>query len=299
MGLVGPCRRIRRVVALAAVGLLVLAGCSGAGASSRSPAVAVRIDAPVHDPVWSHNARSLLAVTEGSSRIAKIDPPVRAGAPPTARTTLSEPLRDVGENIATSPTGKDVVFVPQPRLGRVAVVSVEDLRRVRTFRAGPSPSFVAEDSGSRALLVMSTDGSTVTGVDLQDNKVLSPQHVRAGPKAEVDGGKRGRLIDYHVAGPRGIALYKGSPSSVKKEDEIAVRADKSAGDLVKPTRLYVVQKGTGHLLAVGVKPALDGMAVAAKADLGEPVKHLGVDEVRIYAATGHKLVVLETNSYEG
>jgi hypothetical protein len=123
--------------------------------------------------------------------------------------------------------------------------------------------------------------------------------VQAGPEAELDGTERGRLIEYHVAGPRGIAHYKGDVGSVERKDGIALSAHRTLGDLVKPTRLYVAEEGTGRLLAVGEKPALDGLAVAAEADLGEPVEYLGVDATRIYAATRNKLVVLETDSYEG
>lgn len=285
---------------LALVGSLVLAGCSAADAARlEAPVVALRVDAPVHAPVWSHNEHVLLALTEGSPRIAKIDPAGGPGSPRTARTTLSEPLPEVGENIATSPTEADVVFVPQPRLDRVAVVSVGDLRPVRTLRAGPAPSFVAEDSGSKVLLTMPEDGSSVTGVDLLDDRVLATREVLAGPEAEVDAGKRGRRIDYHVAGPRGIALYKGSPFSVEKKGEIALSAETSAGDLIKPSRLYAAQKGTGRLFAVDEKRSLHGLEVVARHDMGEPVRHIGVDEARIYAATERRLVVLETNSYEG
>lgn len=300
MDLVGLRRSARRVIALAAVGLPVLAGCTadGAPAAPEDRVTALQIEVPVRDPVWSE--RALLALSEDTNQVARIEPyPPASGAPLAARTMLSPPLPDVGENLATSRTVGGVVYVPQPFLDRVAVLSLRDLRPLGTFQAGHSPSYVAMDVGSQVLLALSEDGSTVTGARVRGFTTLPPQEVQAGPEAELDGSERGRLVEYHVAGPRGIAHYKGDAGSVEKKDEIAISAHRTAGDMTKPTRLYVAEEGTGRLLAVGEKPALDGLAVAAEADLGEPVEYLGVDATRIYAATENKLVVLETDSYEG
>lgn len=302
MNLVRLRRGTRRTIALAAVVLPLLAGCSASGASLAPEArvTTLKTDAPVHDPVWSDNERVLLVLTEGTSRIAKIDPSGKSSeSPGTAQTTLSGRFPDVGENIVTSPTGNDVVYLPQPKRDRVAVVGVENLRQVKTLRAGPAPSFVAKDSGSKVLLALSEDGSTVTKVDLQNSTVLPSEDVQAGPEAELDGPKRGRRIEYHVAGPAGIAHYKGAPMSVTKKDEIGISAEKTAGDQVKASRLYVAEKGTDRLLAVETAPSGNSMEVVAQTRLGEPVHHLGVDETRVYAATEHKLVVFETNSFEG
>lgn len=282
--------------------MLVLAGCSASGQPPESTArVAVlKTRLPVHDPVWSDNDRTLLALTRGTGQIARIRPVGTDTAEPlTARTTVSEPLADVGENLATSPTGHNVVFLPQPERDRVAVIDTDSLRRVDTLRVGPAPSFVAKDSGSRALLALSEDGSTVTGGDLRDSGSVTSQRVGASPEAELDSPKRGRLVDYHVAGPGGILHYKGAPRSVRREGESTIRAEKTASDRIKASRLYVAEKGTDRLLAVDTKRTHEGMEVVARTRLGEPVHHLGVDETRIYAATESRIVVLETNSYEG
>jgi len=287
----------RRVLVLVAVGLPVLVGCSAAGAppSPAAPIVALRIDTPVHEPTWSDHARALFALTD-DHRIAKIDPSERAGAPPTARTTLSAPIPGLGEDLVT---GEEVVYLPQPELGRVSVVSDTDLRPRGTLQAGPSPSFLAVDSGSDDLLALSGDRSTVTPVDLHNNRVLPSKEVHAGPQAELDGAKRGRRIDYHLAGPGGITHYQGSPGSVQDKGKIGISAEKTTGDLVKSSRIYVAERGTDRLLAVDSKRTEDGLEVVAQAKLGEPVRDVGVDETRIYAATEHKLVVLKTNSFEG
>lgn len=287
--------------AFAAAGMLALAGCSAHGAASRSqsPVTTLRIDAPVHEPVWSDSAGALLALTEHGPRVAKIDPAAGSGSPPRADTALSAPLRDVGENVETSSTGGNVAYVPQPRLDRVAIVGIGDLRRVGALQAGPSPSFVDDDSGSRALLALSADGSTLTAVDLNSEEVVSSRNVQAGPDAEVGGAKRGRRIDYHVTGPRGIDHYKGPPSAVQRKGRMALPVETSTGDLVKPSRLYVAERGTARLYAVDSRRSLHGLEIVARTSLDAPVRHLGVDERRIYAATADGLVVLESNSFEG
>ncbi len=297
---------VRRVAAVAVVGLPVVAGCSApyAAPASAAPVVVLRIATPVHEPVWSDSAQVLLALT-ADSRIARIDPggsPDTAAAAPTTTpvpTVLSGPFPDVGKNISISPTGADVVYLPQPELDRVAMVSVADLRQVGTIAAGPSPSYVAADFGSKVLLALSEDGSTATPVDLQDGTVLPSQDMRAGPAAELNGPKRGRLVEYHVAGPEGITHYKGGPLSVADQGEIAIDAEKTTGDLVKVSRLYVAERGTDRLLAVDSKRGDDGLELVGQAGVGEPVHYLGADETRIYAATENKVVVFETDSFEG
>jgi hypothetical protein len=250
----------------------------------------VRVGAPVHEPEWSEHARLLFALTQ-DGRIAKIDP----GA---SRTTLSAPFPHVGENLVTRVT-TGVLYLPQPELNRVALVSDTDLHQIGAVAAGPAPSFLALDSGADDLLALSWDRSTATPIDLHDNTVLPSQDVRAGSEAELDGAKRGRLIDYHVTGPGGITHYKGSPGSVQTEGQIGISAEKTAGDLTKPSRLYVAEKGTDRLLAVDSRRSLSGLEVVGQASLGEPARYVGVDETRIYAATEHTLVVLQTNTYEG
>jgi hypothetical protein len=248
----------------------------------------------VHKPEWSEHARALFALTE-DDRIVKIDP---SGQPGTARTTLSAPFPHVGENLVTRVT-TGMVYLPQPELDRVALVSDADLRQVGTVAAGPAPSFLALDSGADDLLALSQDRTTATPVDLHDHTVLPSQTLSAGEEAELDGAQRGRLIDYHVTGPGGITHYKGSPGAVEIEGRIGISAEKTAGDLTKSSRLYVAEKGTDRLLAVESTRSLTGLELVGQASLGEPVHHVGVDETRIYAATEHTLVVLETNTYEG
>jgi hypothetical protein len=184
-------------------------------------------------------------------------------------------------------------------LGRVAVVGETDLRPVSALWAGPSPSWLAVDSGADSLLALSQDHLRVTPVDLHDNSVAPSQVVQAGADAEVDGAQRGRRIDFHVTSAAGIVHYRGDPGSIHSEGQVAIRTEKAVGDLTKSSRLYVAEKGTDRLLAVDSQRSGHGLEVVAQAHVGEPVEYVGADETRVYAATEHRLVVLATNSFEG
>lgn len=292
--------RGRHVAALLGLMALVPLGCAPVGPEgAQPPVVAMRTDAPVHEPAWSGSHEALLALAEGSPQIVKIDVAGGPGASMDARTTLSKPFAEGAQNLATDPVRSDVVFLPQPKLDRVAAVEIGDLRPVRAFRAGHSPAHVDVDSGSRSLLALTEDGSTVVVVDLYDKSVVASAHPKIGPSAVVHGAKRGRLIDVHVVGASGVVHYKGPPGAVEKKGELRLRVASSAGDLVKPSRLYVAESGTGRLLAVDSKRTLRGLEVVARTNLGDPVRHVGVDETRLYAATDRGLTVFETNSFEG
>lgn len=292
-------RGARHMIVLVIGAVSVLAGCSAGSDSSHRPAsiTAQRITVPVHEPQWSAHGQALFALTD-DRRIAKIDPSTEPGTPPTARTTLSAPFPDIGEDLVTRIT-QGLVYVPQPHLGRIALISDSDLRQVGVMQAGPSPSYLSLDSGSDHLLALSEDRTSVTPVDLHTGTVLAAEDIRARPPAEIDGAKRGRRIDYHVAGPDGIAHHKGDPGAVEVDGAIGIAAEKTTGDLTKPSRLYVAEKGTDRLLAVDTEPSLHGLHIVAQTHLGEPVRYLGVDDIRLYAATEHTLVVFKTNSFEG
>lgn len=276
-------------------GSALLTGCSAGGGSSGGEKVtALKVRAPVEEPTWDRDKGVLLALAQDEPRIVKIDPE-------TGRSALSGTFEDVGENLAISarPTGN--VYLPQPKLGRVAVINVDSLRKVKTFKAGPSPTWVATDVGSEILFALSEDGSTVTGVNLENFEPLLPpvKEVDAGKEGELEGPARGLAPDFFVAGPKGIALYEGHPTPLEKVDHIKISASAVAGDLVKVSRVYVGEKGTDRLLAVELNPENEHLEVAAKKTLGEPVEYVAADEKRVYAATEDKLVVLKTENFEG
>ncbi len=53
------------------------------------------------------------------------------------------------------------------------------------------------------------------------------------------------------------------------------------------------------LYAVDSRRGGDGLQVLASARLPSPIRDLGTDDTRIYAATDHQVVVLETASFTG
>jgi hypothetical protein len=260
-----------RGLVVCALGGLFVVGCAATGGSSSLSAsvVAVRVGVPVDVPTWSAHARALFALTD-DHRVARIDLSQQWNGSPTAHTMVSAPFADVGENLVTRVSGTGV-YVPQPHLGRVVVVGETDLRPVSALRAGPSPSWLAVDSGADDLLALSQDHSRVTPVDLHDNAVAPSQAVQAGADAEVDGAQRGRRIDFHLTSAAGIVHYKGDPGSIHSEGQLAIRTEKAVGDPTKSSRLYAAEKGTDRLLAVDSQRSGHGLEVVAQAHVGDPV----------------------------
>ncbi len=283
------------VIAMLLGGSAFLTACSAVGGSSGGPSVtAMKVDVPVEEPVWDRDKGVLLALAEDEPRIAKIDPQ-------TGKTDLSGAFEDVGENLAISPGREDNVYLPQPELGRIASVDIDSLRKARTLKAGSSPAQVATDVGSKMLFALSEDGSTVTGVNLENFQPLLPpvDEVEAGKEAELEGPERGLAAEFFVAGPKGVALYEGHPAPLEKVDHIKIAASTVAGDLVKVSRVYVGEEGTDRLLAVDLNPENEHLTVSAEKTLSEPVEYVGADEKRVYAATGDKLIVLKAENFEG
>lgn len=276
---------------------MVLAGCSVPSSLPESvPDVrAVRLDQPVYEPVWSRSNEALFALVDDVPAVAEIDP--QAKGPPGF--TLSGRLAEVGENITTSPAGHGGVYVPQPGLDRIAILGLSDLRPRGKLHVGHGPSYVSVDSGSQTLLALSENGRTVTGVDLADGGMLPARTVPGGPLSEVEGPKRGRLIDYHVLGPQGIVHYKGAPGGVHDTGRIQIPVSTSTGDKVKASRSYVAKLGSSELLAVDTKRGGSGLEVVARGNVGAPIEELGTDEMRVFAATEDQLIVLESNSFAG
>ncbi|ETZ99104.1 hypothetical protein I546_6769 [Mycobacterium kansasii 732] len=278
-----------------AAGLMAAAGCSAPGATLESaPAVELTaIGASVRDPVWSYRDRSLLGFTD-DHRLAKIT----VTGSPTADTRLSEPM-DVGRNLQISQKDDRHVFVPQPQRDRVTVVDIESLQRVDEFDAGPAPAYLTEDAGMRVLLALSADGSSVTPVDQYGFRKLPPADISAEPADTIDGANRGRQIEYHLYGPSGIRYYKGPSSPPEERGSLQMDVAVSAGDGTAVTRSYVAGRNDSVLYAVDSRRGGHGMEVLGCAQLSAPIRYLGTDETRIYAATDRDVVVLETESFTG
>ncbi|OBK22098.1 hypothetical protein A5634_07945 [Mycobacterium asiaticum] len=283
----------------AAVGTLLVAGlvagCSAPGRSLESaPEVALTaVGAVLHAPVWSYNRNTLIALTD-DQRLAEVTDPADAHG---GGLRLSDPLA-AGRNLQISRKDEGQVFVPQPERGNVAVVDLATLRPIDSIDAGPAPAYLSEDAGMRVLLALSADGATVTPVEEYGYRKLPAATL--GTRAEtIDGSNRGRTIDYHAYSASGIGYYKGPSSPPEQRGSIGMGVAVSAGDGTKVTRSYVAQRDSDVLYAVDSHRGGSGLEVLAQTRLSSPVRELGTDATRIYAATDRQLVVLETASFTG
>lgn len=278
--------RVGGVVVLAAAAL-GLAACGPAAMASPEVRV-VRVSAPMRAPEWSDRAGVLLGLA--GSRVEKVDPSRDY------RSSLSASLPDIGADLATGLPSQSYVYVPQPGLNRVAVLSVASLRQVSTVPDGRAPYYLATGVGASVLLALSRDGRSVTGTDLREHKVVAHQPVHAAPGTHIDGPARERLVEFHLTGPRGIVHYQDG----EREGSMSIPVADAAGDKTKVTRLYVAEQGTDRLLAVDTSKSQDNtLEVVGHADLGAPVRFVGVDDYQVYALAGDTLVVLSANSFEG
>jgi hypothetical protein len=73
----------------------------------------------------------------------------------------------------------------------------------------------------------------------------------------------------------------------------------SAGDGAAVSRSYVAGHDDNVLYVVDSRRGGDGLEVLATAKLPSPIRDLGSDDTRVYAATDHEVVVLQTASFTG
>lgn len=276
--------------------LVVTAGCAAPGASLESaPDVVLwSVATPLRAPVWSYHAHALVGLTD-DSRVAEVTAGDRPGD---AHTRFSAPMA-AGRNLQISQKNDRVVFVPQPERGRVAEVDLESLRQVGDFDAGPAPAYLSEDAGLRTLLALSSDGTSVTPVDQYGLRKLPTARITGDPADSIDGANRGREIEYHAYAPSGIRHYQGPSSPAAERGSLRVNVAVSAGDGAAVTRSYVAGRDDATLYAVDSRRGGEGLTVLASTRLPSPIRELGTDDTRIYAATDHEVVVLETASFTG
>jgi hypothetical protein len=191
------------------------------------------------------------------------------------------------------------VFVPQPQRRKVAVVDLQSLRQINDFDAGPAPAYLAEDAGLRVLLALSSDGKSVTPVDQYRYRKLPTAAITGGTADSIDGANRGREVDYHLYGPSGIRHYQGASSPAGERGSLNMDVAVAAGDGTAVSRSYVAGHDGSVLYAVDSRRGGDGLQVLASARLPAPIRDLGTDGTRIYAATDHEVVALETASFTG
>jgi hypothetical protein len=274
--------------------LIASGGCSAPGSTvETSPEVtAVTTGAALRDPVWSYRSDALVGLTD-DGRVAKITDLLNSGH---ATTRLSPPMA-AGRNLQISRKDDRHVFVPEPQRGKVAVIDLATLRQVNEFDAGPAPAYLSEDSGMRVLLALSADGSSVTPVDEYGFRKLPTAKIAGEPSDVIDGANRGREIEYHVYGPLGIRYYKGSSTPPDELGSLDMDVASSAGDGTAVTRSYVARRNDNTLYVVDLKRSREGLRVRAATQLPSPIRRIGTDDTRIYAATDREVAVLETNSF--
>jgi hypothetical protein len=292
-------QRIRALLQCGLVGVVATTGlstgCSQPGASLESaPDVQLwQAGAALHGPVWSYRMQALVALTD-DHRLAEVSAGEHGGE---AKTRLSAPMAS-GRNLQISRKDERVVFVPQPERGKVAEVNLESLCQVKDFDAGPAPAYLTEDSGLRMLLALSADGKAVTPVDQYGYRKL-PTAITGTSADTIDGANRGRELDYHLFGPSGIRHFQGTSSPAAERGSMDFDVAVSAGDGTAVTRSYVAGHDDDTLHAVDSRRGGTGLEVLASTRLPSPIRELGTDDTRIYAATDHELVTLETASFTG
>lgn len=251
------------------------------------------ISTAMHDPVWSYRDNALLGLTD-DHRLAA----VTYAGPETAHTRLSAPMGS-GRNLQISQKDDRHVFVPQPERGSVAVVDIATLRPIAEFDAGPAPAYLAEDAGMRVLLALAADGSSVTPVDQYGFRKLPTATYPGEPADRIIGANRGREIDYHLYGRSGIRYYEGPSSPPEEQGSLSMPVAAAAGDGASAERSYVAAYDDSMLEAIDSRRGEEGLEVLARTRLSSPIRYLGTDETRIYAATDRDVAVLETATFTG
>lgn len=295
----GRRRRLLRRIGIGRLGMvgavLVAAACSAPGTPETAPEVVLwSAGSVLHQPLWSYRMHALVALTD-DQRLAEMTTDANR---PNATTRVSAPL-GAGRNLQISQQNQRVVFVPQPQRGKVAAVDLETLRELRGFHAGPAPAYLAQDAGMRVLLALSADGKSVTPVDQYGDRALPTAGITGAPANGLGGLNRGRDIGYHLYGASGIRYYQGTSSPPEERGALDMDVAVWAGDGTAATRSYVAGPNDNVLRAVDSRRSGDGLEMLGSARLPSPIRALGTDDTRIYAATDNELVVLETDSFTG
>jgi hypothetical protein len=251
----------------------------------------VTAGAALHDPVWSYRRNALVGLTD-DNRVGEITDPLSGHS-----TTRLSPPMSPGRNLQISRKDDQHIFVPEPQRGKVAVLDLAMMRQVDEFDAGPAPAYLSEDGGMRLLLALSADGKSVTPVDEYGFRKLPTANLTGGPADAIDGANRGRDIEYHAYGPSGIRYYRGPSSPPEELGSMAMDVGPSAGDGTAVTRSYVARPDDDTLYVIDLRRAGKGLKYRAATRLPSPIREIGSDDTRIYAATDNEVGALETNSF--
>ena len=292
------------------VGLLLLltgaVGCASMGAESfdaRGSVALLKVDVPLREPTWVSEPGVLIALAADEPRVVKLDPGAETPAgeaqsspPGEGAVVASEDLEDAGENLATYLRKPGQAYLPQPDLGRVAVLDVADLSVEETLEMGDAPPLeAATQLNSDTLFTLSRDGSTVTAFDLEGGEVLDGVEVGAGEGAMLETFEKASNPSFWVADREGVSSYHGDPAPIRRLTGYGIGVNDIAVDHESSQRAYVAEAGSGRVVALEGDPEglLEGelLEVAAR-DLGEEARLLEATATEVYAATENRLFVM-------
>lgn len=295
---VTACAAALPLAAGGAVGSMLAASAPSPRADAApAQAVAVRVPAALHEPIWAGSGHALVALDDHQHVVKVVSGRQPRSSP--VQTRLSAALPGLGRNVVVSPVDENVLYVPEPTRDDVAVLSLADLHRIGSLKAGPAPAYLTTNKGVGMLLALSRGGTRVTPVEIGFRDTVDPPQRFAHPVTEIEGAVRGSYVDYSALTDSEVIHEKGDPSSVGVKGRIPIVARTAAGDKWKTTRVYLAVKGTDKLIAIDAKRELDGLEVVGEAHAGSPIDYIGADKTRVYAATENALVVLAANTFEG
>lgn len=283
-------KSLLKLIALATMVAGLFAGCSAFGTTPEKVTV-IEVGTPLKEPAWVSGKKTLLALAEDEPKVVKLDPD-------TGETT-SRWLEDVGETVTPNPGEPDLAYLPQPDLGRVAVLDTDTLRATGKLVSEVPPWYTTLDVQSEILFALSEDGSTVVGWDLESLQDVPRTRVGGGEETLVEAPEKGLDPAFWVAGPDGVAYYGGDPP--ERLVSLPIEVGDIAVDLTSAQRAYVSESGTGRVVAVEGDPEglVEGeLLVKAERRLEEEVLHLASGELYVFAATRGSLVILRREGLE-
>lgn len=281
--------------------LVLLGGCSAAGGSAGHPASVqlIKVDAPLRNPIWIPHKNFLLA--QDGSKVVRVNTgaAISASEAPGPRGVIrSGRLKDAGENMSVNTYKTGELYVPQPKLDRVALLDTKTLKEQRSIEAGEKPAWVVAQPTSDTLFVLSKDGSKVTGVDLKEYQKVFSTRVNAGRDGRVYAAEDTLDPAFWVVRLDGIAHYRGSPPERTVGRRIKVSAEAFDGDPEVSQRAYI---GTtsGRVLRMEGDPQKEWegrLLVRAKGKVGgrpEYIQNEAKEELVVYVATESKVYVMD------
>lgn len=250
----------------------------------------LRVEAPLHHPVWATGPNALLAlVDEGPRRIVRVDPE-------TGEILAEHDAEGAGENFALISEPADRVALPLPPQAQVVLLDPATLAEVGRVPAGPAPSWVAVQDASTTLFAITGDGSTVTAVDYTTGVPRLEVAVVAGPQAVVETDPGLTDASFWVVAPEG-ATYVASGASPAPDPTypVPLRHETFSPAIDTPLSAYLAERGTSQVELLRSGAPADGLTVPEATDLGGVVEHVaaGIPQRSVYAVTATEVVTLE------